>query len=572
MDATHLLSKGSSVKTQRKHLWSAAAAAAVSLGAVAATPVTSPAVVSLVAAGNPRVANAAGETSELRRPPGSLDVSALSSGGRAWFEGRPASESVAPRRFDSRLAFGTNVDANNPRLDLAAGQSETAIAAAGSTVVAAWNDASGFFVGPSTRRRASLTGLSVSTDGGRTFRDLRGLRNNNSDHQWFGDPTIARIDRHHFVIGSLYLPSFEVDCDVRRNGRLQLAVEVLTVRASGKVSLGEPVVAANGGNFCRSDDLPGLAFLDKEWLSYDRASRELAMSYTRFFFGLAGQSGTGQIEMVRARIPRDPVALSSTAWSGRIVIWPEERKRVNQGSYVDVAPGGDAYVAWERNVQPFSFAGDPYGYIHIARVRPGDHSPVVGGPARPRVVSLGQRNSSPRGGVKSLGTVRIAGFDRPFGQDFPRIAINAPLGKVMVVWNDASRHPLGDIWLRALPMDLRISGRIRKVNDDSSYALHFLPAVSVRRDGSTSVSWYDRRLGGPNSTRTDYFAEVRARPGTQGRDFRITTGSTDWLNTSSLIIPNFGDYTDNASTGTRTYYTWTDGRLGVPQPFVDRHK
>ena len=48
-------------------------------------------------------------------------------------------------------------------------------------------------------------------------------------------------------------------------------------------------------------------------------------------------------------------------------------------------------------------------------------------------------------------------------------------------------------------------------------------------------------------------------------------GATDWTNTSSLITPNFGDYTDNTSVGTTTYYTWSDGRLGVPQPFVDHH-
>ncbi|MEJ7706159.1 MAG: hypothetical protein WKF82_02105 [Nocardioidaceae bacterium] len=455
-------------------------------------------------------------------PSGGLSISTLSSGGRAWFEG-PPSESDAADSVLRRLAFGSNVDANDPRHDLAAGQSETAIAAAGSTVVVAWNDASGFFVAPSTRRRASITGLGVSTDGGRTFRDLHGLRNTNPSAQWFGDPTIAKIDAHHFVIGSLYLPSNKVNCRTNKNGRLQLAVQLLTVRATGRMLLGRPIVAANGGNFCTlynrdpSDDQPDLAFLDKEWLSYDRASRELVMSYTRFFFGVNGQSGTGQIEAVRARLPRDPAALTSADWSRRIVIWPEERRIINQGSYVAVAPGGDAYVSWERNVQPFSFAGDPHGYIHVARVRAGDRGPVVGGPLRPRVASLGQRNSSPRGGVKSLGLVDIAGYNRQYGQDFPRIAINAPLGKVMLVWNDASSHPLGDIWLRALPMDLTISGRIRKVNDDASYALHFLPAVSVRQDGSTSVSWYDRRLGGPNSTKTDYFGEVRAKPSSRGR-------------------------------------------------------
>jgi hypothetical protein len=50
--------------------------------------------------------------------------------------------------------------------------------------------------------------------------------------------------------------------------------------------------------------------------------------------------------------------------------------------------------------------------------------------------------------------------NRGTGQDFPRIAVNAPLGKVLVVWNDASAHPLGDIWLRALPRNLTITGPI----------------------------------------------------------------------------------------------------------------
>jgi hypothetical protein len=78
-------------------------------------------------------------------------------------------------------------------------------------------------------------------------------------------------------------------------------------------------------------------------------------------------------------------------------------------------------------------------------------------------------------------------------------------------------------------------------------------------------------LFGPDSTKTDYFGEIRPSSGVSATDFRITTGATDWLGTSSLIIPNFGDYTDNISTGTKTYFTWSDGRIGVPQPFVDSH-
>jgi hypothetical protein len=508
--------------------------------------------------------------------PGAIDIRNLSAGGRAWFQ-RPAfgEREQSSRAIKGRTAHGTNVDANDPQQDLVGGQSETAIAAAGATVVAAWNDATGYLVQPTTDRRASLTGLGVSVDRGKHFRDLLGLRNNQPNQQWGGDPTIARIDSSHFVVGSLYVPPATPDCGPGHTSRFQLAVEVVTVRRNGTVALGLPVVVADGGDACPlfSEDpqpAPDLAMLDKEWLSYDPTSRILAMSYSRFFLGAGGESGTGQIELVRAHLPAAPDRLSAKDWSRPIPVWPEEKNTVNQGAYVSVARNGDAYVAWEHNLN--SFNGDPYVYVQAARIRSGDKTPVVGGPANPRVVTLGQRNSSRTGGVKSLDAVGIAGYNLGVGQDFPRIAVNARLGRVLVLWNDASAHPLGDIWMRALPMNLAVSGRVVKVNDDKSFALHFLPALSVRSNGAIVTSWYDRRRAGPNSTRTDYFGEVRRTPTSKARDFRITTGSTDWAATSAVVGPNFGDYTDNASTGNTTYFTWSDGRLGVPQPFVDRHR
>ena len=508
-----------------------------------------------------------------RPGPGQIKTDALSSGARAWFNG-PQTGGGTGLGQAARVAFGTNVDAADPNEDLAAGQAETAIGAAGSTVVTAWNDATGFLVQPSTDSRASLTGVGLSTDRARTFRDLIGLRNNRPNQQWFGDPTVVAVDAHTFIIGSLYLPSINIDCSPGHEARFQLAVEVLTLSSTGAPSFGQPVVTADGGDRCSFSNptpAPDAAFLDKEWLSYDPTTRALAMSYTRFFFGFGGQSGAGQVEMVRAHLPSNASALKASNWSDPITVWPEEPTTVNTGAYISVASNGDAYLSWERNVDSNLFNGNPFVFIHAARVRAGDVSPVVGGPAFPRVVTLGQRNSNGAGGVKSLDAVVIAGFNRGTGQDFPRIAVNGPMNKVIIVWNDASAHPLGDIWLRALPLSLSITGPISKVNDDNSFALHFLPAVSVRSDGAIATSWYDRRLNGSDSARTDYFGEVRSTTTANASDFRITTGNTDWTNTSSLIVPNFGDYTDNTSSGTTTYFTWSDGRIGVPQPFVDSH-
>ena len=64
-------------------------------------------------------------------------------------------------------------------------------------------------------------------------------------------------------------------------------------------------------------------------------------------------------------------------------------------------------------------------------------------------------------------------------------------------------------------------------------------------------------------------AAAKAFERRQATNVTISTGPTDWAGTSTLITTNFGDYTDNATSGTTTYYAWSDGRLGVPQPFVD---
>lgn len=236
-----------------------------------------------------------------------------------------------------------------------------------------------------------------------------------------------------------------------------------------------------------------------------------------------------------------------------------------------MAPGGAAYVGWERNrAASGQSTGDNSVYIHMARVPAGAMPVPTGGPAHPVVVSLGQPHGTPSGGTKSLAAAGISGYTGR-ANDFPRVALDLVAGKVLVAWNDASRHPLRDVWLRALPMSLATLGRTVRVNDDSSYALHALPALSVRQDGTICSSWYDRRRSGATSTRTDYYGECRRNPTAPAADFRITTGATSWAGTaSSRIYPNFGDYTDSATDGRTTYSAWSDGRVGVPQPFLDR--
>ena len=507
-----------------------------------------------------------------------------SSGARMWLnppklapdEGELAPGSRGP-------AFGSNVDANDPNQDLGAGQSETAIAASGSHVMVAWNDASAFLAYLQPLNPLSATGVAYSGDGGHSFTDLIGFPNDNANQQWSGDPAIVAIDAVHFVVASLYFPSALADC---KQGPVELTIglQVATV-TGGAISFSSPISPVNAGNLCGRRPGRSVSLLDKEFLAYDPVTRTLAMSYTRFYLD-GRHSGNGQVEVVRATVPADPGALSEIDFAKRVVIWHEEPycdfpelpseaaqcSAINEGAYPAVAPNGDTYVVWERNWQSNLFGGDPYVYLHAALIPAGATAPSVGGNAAPFVFTTGQTGATIDGGVKSLTATQIVGYSRFIGNDFPRIAANPSSDQVVFVWNDASRHPLGDIFLRTATFGLGTMGPIEQVNDDrNSFALHFLPAVSVGSDGSIRTSWYDRRLSGADSAVTDYFGEIRANAGANATDFRITTGSTDWTNTGSLINPNFGDYTDNWTTGTTTYYTWSDGRVGVPQPFVDSH-
>jgi hypothetical protein len=505
----------------------------------------------------------------------------LSQGARAWLNAdrlrAKFSGELVRNRYASTPSFGSNVDANDPSQDLAGGQSETSIGAnSNDGVLTMWNDVSGFLWPDSTDLRGSATGVGYSDDGGATFTDLIGLPNPSRNQLVSGDPSVVTIDDTHFAVASLYYPSFTSRC---RRGPIYLtaAVWIGTV-SGGTVSFSDPILAAHAGNLCNRHHRRRLSAIDKEYLAYDATSRTLALSYTRFsFFG----SGLGAIEVRRASVPADPATLSVADFTSPVAVWNEEDYcrnsseltqcgAINQGAYPAVAPNGDVYVTWERNIlSNIFFSLDPFVYIHAAVVPSGATAPSAGGMDAPVVLTEGQVHAHANGGVKSLDSVIVSGYSRGFGNDFPRVAFDPVGNQVVFVWNDANLDPLGDIWLRSTSTDLFTMDPIQQVNDDSSFALHMLPAVSVGSDGSIRTSWYDRRTAGADSTDTELWAEVRPDATTGASDFEVTTGPTDWAGTSSLVNPNFGDYTDNATVGTTTYYTWSDGRIGVPQPFVD---
>jgi hypothetical protein len=172
--------------------------------------------------------------------------------------------------------------------------------------------------------------------------------------------------------------------------------------------------------------------------------------------------------------------------------------------------------------------------------------------------------------VTSMDAAFIPGYNRFPAQDFPRIAVDPNTGTVSMVWNDARRHPLGDILLRSYALGTLkpIQAAPVVLNHDAG-GLHFLPAVrNVSATGKLAVSWYDRSI--PNTAITDVRAALALDPRTTATpksNALVTSVPTDWNSVSSDIVPNFGDYTDNYIANGRLNVAWSDGRLGLPQPF-----
>src|SRR5438067_2361217 len=282
-------------------------------------------VAALVVAGAAAPANAVTKPTLRQVVAQHLKARWVSQGANAWLN-PPRAASRQPSVAGASVAIGSNVDAADVNEDLLGGQSETAIAASGSgRVVAAWNDSTGFAFQQGNRLQASITGVGYSADGGRSFTDLVGLRNPNPDQQWSGDPTVVSIDGGaHFIVGSLFLPSLSA-CGDGKPAHLAVAVEVLTPTSSG-VAMGKPLIVSNAGNVCalfQNSPPPNIAFLDKDFLAWDGATRTLAVSFTRFFIS-GNHSGQGEIDIARAHVPTVATQLSSADFH-TVTVWPEER-------------------------------------------------------------------------------------------------------------------------------------------------------------------------------------------------------------------------------------------------------
>lgn len=489
-------------------------------------------------------------------------------------------------------SFGSNVNAANPKEDITPngvrvyGQSEVSIASIGSYVVEAWNDATGFYAPcPSPKFKEELTGLGFSANGGTSFKDEGGLPNDcSTGFKYYGDPTVETWrpgGTAYFYVGSLYLNG--------TTGQSDLALDACKASGTGttaSLNCSSPVIVATGG----VGD-----FLDKEFLTIDPQRGRLYMSYTRFG-PVNTPTANGQIELAVCDIGTasggtgptggtagTPVCFPGGSPAPYFVVQPGQVCE-NEGAYpaVDVKRG-DVYVAWEYNWAT-NFLGPapcnttertqnriayvPFACLTLTPVSPCTTTPLI------KAVN-----------IVSIDLAFIPGYNRnPTGSpanDFPRIAVSRGTqagGAVTIVWNDTRYHALGDILLQSFTLVklALLQNHPVRINPDATGGLHFLPALrNTDASGLLNVSYYQRKDGDTANTNVDVLLNLDPRTTGAGSATQVTTSASNWLNASSDIVPNFGDYTDNYVHATsKTPYTddvlyvaWSDGRLGVPQPF-----
>jgi len=509
-----------------------------------------------------------------------------SQGAQMFCKGSAASAAAAKasaQSQSSRNPYAPNVNAANPAEDVTPsgvsvhGQSETSVAAAGQYVVEAWNDGTGFFSPcPSPQSKDQLTGYGFSTDGGKTFTDLGGLPNNKCDSSIIaGDPSVEVYTvggSTYFYISSIFIPFF-----VPENAMSITACKVTGSGSNATLGCSQPIVAAISsscatfyfGSFC--------SFLDKEFLSVDPVRGRLYMSFTEF-----GPFDNGVVELTVCDLmhPASPTCHNGSdgsiqgagaAAAPYFVVAPADPNFCeNEGAYpaVDVNTG-DVYVAYEHNwfTGLFNCPNEPtqnvmnYVPFSCLTLTPTSHCT---GPAATRAIN-----------IVSMEASFIPGYNRFPMNDFPRIAVSAPAGTVSMVWNDARKKPSGDIFMQSFDLGslAPVQASPAQVNNPrSAGGWEFLPAVrGADTNGKLEVTYYSR--ANPNTALTDVFASIGIDPRMTGtvsaKGVRVTTGSSDWNAVSSIIVPNFGDYTDNYFVGGVLYVAWSDGRLGIPQPFED---
>src|SRR5262245_15160193 len=323
-------------------------------------------------------------------------------------------------------------------------QSETSIAVFGSRVVVGFNQING--------NRGS--GAAFSTDGGLTFTDTGGLPAGGAfPKELLGDPSVTACGDGTFYYASIYFPNAT---------DWALAINVGTFSGT---TLGwtNPRVAVTSNR----------DFVDKEWITCDRASNTLYLVYTRFVNANVGLDGPMQVEIVKSTD-------GANSWSTPIVLESSPTESV-QIAYVATGPQNEVYVAWERGLDDLTASA-----VQIEMRR----SLTYGASFEPKVIV---RTMPP-----SFFPANV-GFNREDTIELGTIAADtsstATRGNLYVIWveREVQDKPARDVFVaRSTDRGSTWSAPVR-VNDDAPGNDQVMPWISVNAEGTVEAFWYDTR-------------------------------------------------------------------------------
>jgi hypothetical protein len=393
------------------------------------------------------------------------------------------------------------VKVNNNSTDLAFSsflgftQSETNTAQCGSNVVVGFNDSGSYISTLLTGTGGvSFSGVAVSHDGGKTFKDLGPVpAGANVNNFLEGDPLIGCSDSQTFYYGQLFATA-----DSSGNPLTALAISTST---DGGNTWSDPVASVTLDGFAHS--------IDKDWMAIDPSDpKKIYMSYTDFDGSYSNPACPNLFRTAaEVVISHD----GGVTWGQPITIenvCSQFGENGLQGTHVVVGSTGLAYVGY------VTLNNFPTGPRQLQVVSLGKH----GTPSAPVAVDAvvpGGDSFYLEGGFRDF-----LGIDLTI--DKSRTAND---GALYFVWDDgrdksipdadseSGSYAFTDVLLRA-SFDGGNSWGFAptKVNSDTQPRSgfghdHYQPGVAVDSTGKIAVCWYDRRNDGQDFMYQRYCGE-----------------------------------------------------------------
>jgi hypothetical protein len=412
-------------------------------------------------------------------------------------------------------------------------QSETSTAWCGNNVVAGYNDSGAFLrtAGVNPSGAWSFNGVSVSVNGGKSFKDLALLNpGGNTSNFLEGDPVVTCSSSSQFYYTSLLFTVINF-----QGSPLAVSAVSISASATGGITWGAPVVAA-------AKDA-GTHTLDKPWSAVDPTNpQRIYVTYTDFDF--SGTS-TGCSNDFRIAIELVSSADGGNTWSAPAVIDEECGASLNsvQGSNVVVSPTGAVYVAFEFI--------PPAANNEIRFTQSLDNGKTFGG-----IVKINTEVVPNGAGGALQGAFR--------NNEFPQLAVDrsntASRGSLYVVWSDGRNNVVPDLGsptgtyaypdvLAAKSTDLgRTFSSPRTVSPTPAGFTgtgrdQFFPGIAVDKGGRVGVCYYDRR-NDPSNTVIDRYCSVSGNHGASWVEQRVSSSNWIPMHDADMLINTayIGDY------------------------------